>query len=56
VQFSPLRPAGLVALNDAVCRAGEFDARKARVVELRYFGGMSVEETAEVLAFTRTRL
>jgi DNA-directed RNA polymerase specialized sigma24 family protein len=29
--------------------SAKFDARKAKVVELRYFGGMSVEETAEVL-------
>ena len=28
----------------------KFDARKAKVVELRYFGGMSVEESAEVLS------
>lgn len=39
----------LIALNDALTRLEELDARKAKVVELRYFGGLSVEETAEVL-------
>jgi len=39
----------LVRLDDALNALAEFDARKARVVELRYFGGLSVDETAEVL-------
>jgi RNA polymerase sigma factor (TIGR02999 family) len=39
----------LVGLDDALKALEEFDPRKARVVELRYFGGLSVEETAEVL-------
>lgn len=38
-----------VALDDALNRLAELDARKARVVELRYFGGLTVEETSEVL-------
>jgi RNA polymerase sigma-70 factor (ECF subfamily) len=42
-------PAELLALDEALVRLAEFDERKARVVELRYFGGLSVEETAEVL-------
>ena len=41
--------ADLVALDDALNRLGTVDERKSRVVELRYFGGLSVEETAEVL-------
>ena len=40
----------LVALEDALKTLAENDPRKARVVELRFFGGLSVEETAEVLA------
>jgi RNA polymerase sigma factor (TIGR02999 family) len=44
------KSAALVALDDALTELAKFDARKAKVVELRYFGGMSVEETAEVLA------
>ena len=39
----------LVALDDALKALAELDSRKAQVVELRFFGGLSVEETAEVL-------
>jgi RNA polymerase sigma factor (TIGR02999 family) len=39
----------LIALDDALKRLAEFDERKSRVVELRFFGGLSVEETADVL-------
>jgi len=41
--------AALVALDDALSALAECDARKARVVELRFFGGLSIEETAAVL-------
>ena len=47
--FAPGKSAALIALDDALVELAKFDARKAKVVELRYFGGMSVEETAEVL-------
>ena len=40
----------LIALDDALNALAEIDPRKARVIELRFFGGLSVEETAEVLA------
>ena len=39
----------LVALDDALTALAAFDARKAQVVEMRFFGGLSVEETAEAL-------
>jgi RNA polymerase sigma-70 factor, ECF subfamily len=39
----------LVALDDALNALARVDSRKAQVVELRFFGGLSVEETAEVL-------
>lgn len=39
----------LLALNDALEELATFDSRKANVVEMRYFGGLSLEETAEVL-------
>ena len=39
----------LVALDDALVALGTFDERKSRVIELRFFGGLSVEETASVL-------
>jgi RNA polymerase sigma factor (TIGR02999 family) len=38
-----------VALDDALEALGKFDQRKSRVIELRFFGGLSVEETASVL-------
>jgi RNA polymerase sigma factor (TIGR02999 family) len=41
--------AELVALDDALTALAETDARKSRVVELKYFGGLSIEEAAEVL-------
>jgi RNA polymerase sigma-70 factor, ECF subfamily len=41
--------ANLVALDDALNRLALVDARKSRVVELRFFGGLGVKETAEVL-------
>jgi RNA polymerase sigma factor (TIGR02999 family) len=47
--LSPEREADLIALDDALKRLLEIDPRKCRVVELRYFGGLTVEETAEVL-------
>jgi RNA polymerase sigma factor (TIGR02999 family) len=40
----------LIAVDDALTALAEIDARKATIVELRFFGGLSVEETAEVLA------
>jgi len=43
------RSAELLALNDALESLAAIDHRKCQVVELRYFGGLSVEETAEVL-------
>lgn len=41
--------ADLVALDDALTAPAATDERKAQVVEMRFFGGLSVEETAEVL-------
>jgi RNA polymerase sigma-70 factor (ECF subfamily) len=43
------RAAGIVALDHALNALAVFDTRKSRVVELRFFGGLSVEETAQVL-------
>ncbi|MEO8436145.1 MAG: sigma-70 family RNA polymerase sigma factor [Pyrinomonadaceae bacterium] len=43
------RAAELVALDEALTTLAKVDERKSRVVELRYFGGLSVEETATVL-------
>lgn len=47
--FSADRAAELIALDDALGALERLDARKCRVVELRYFGGLTVEETAAAL-------
>lgn len=47
---SDARTAEVVELSEALDRMAEFDLRKAKTVELRFFGGLSIEETAEVLA------
>jgi RNA polymerase sigma factor (TIGR02999 family) len=47
--FSQDQAADLVALDDALKALAEFDRRKASVVELRYFGGLSLEEVAGAL-------
>jgi len=46
---SEQRAAEVVALDDALKSLAEIDPRKSQLVELRFFGGMSIEETAEVL-------
>jgi RNA polymerase sigma-70 factor, ECF subfamily len=46
------RASELVALDDALNNLAEIDARKTKVIELRFFGGLSVEETAEVLGIS----
>lgn len=46
---SPDRTDELLVINDALARLEAMDQRQGRIVELRYFGGLTVEETAEVL-------
>jgi len=43
----------LIALDEALTRLAEIDLQQARVVELRYFSGLSLEETAEALHISR---
>ncbi|MGC2235302.1 MAG: sigma-70 family RNA polymerase sigma factor [Pyrinomonadaceae bacterium] len=43
------KDADLVALDEALNELAKFDRRKSKIVELKFFGGLSVEETAEVL-------
>jgi RNA polymerase sigma factor (TIGR02999 family) len=43
------REANLVALDDALKDLAEIDPRRSQLVELRFFGGLSVQETAEVM-------
>jgi len=47
--FSATKSASLIALDDALEDLARFDQRKAQVVELRYFGGLAVEDAAEAL-------
>lgn len=49
VAISEDRANDLVELDEALTALAVFDERKSRVVEMKYFGGLSVEETAEVL-------
>jgi RNA polymerase sigma factor (TIGR02999 family) len=48
------RPEDLVALDDALTRLEAFDPGLGRLVEMRYFGGMSLEEAAAVLGVSKT--
>ncbi|MGH9834176.1 MAG: sigma-70 family RNA polymerase sigma factor [Blastocatellia bacterium] len=49
LMVSEQRDEGLLALDEALRALAELDARKSQVVELRFFGGLRVEETAEAL-------
>jgi len=47
--FSPAKSAAVVALDDALQELAHVDPRRVQIVEMRYFGGLTVEETAEAL-------
>ena len=47
--MTKVRAAELISLDEALDELARLDPRKSRVVELRYFGGLSLEETADVL-------
>ena len=48
------RSAEVIAVDEALSELESWDARKGRIVELRFFGGLSIEETAEVLKVSPT--
>jgi len=50
--FSPERSSEFLELNEALERLTQLDARQAQIVEMRFFGGLTVEETAEVLGIS----
>jgi RNA polymerase sigma-70 factor (ECF subfamily) len=50
--FCPERSEELLRLDDALERLSKLDARQSHIVELRFFGGLSVEETAEFLSIS----
>jgi RNA polymerase sigma factor (sigma-70 family) len=43
----------VLAIDELLIKLAAFDARKSRVIELRYFGGLSLDETAQVLQISR---
>ena len=49
VSFANQRDFDLVSLDDALKNLAKFDEKQAKIVELRFFGGLTIEETAEVL-------
>ena len=49
---SPERPDDVAALDDALTALAAIDPRKAKIIEMRYFGGMTVEETAHALGIS----
>lgn len=51
-QRGPSGGCRLSSLNDALKSLAEIDPRQSRIVELRFFGGLTVEETAEVLGIS----
>ena len=51
VPFSA-RSIELIALDDALCQLAAIDARQSSIVELRFFGGLTEEETAEILGIS----
>ena len=49
VDFVPDRAQEFLALNEALEKLAQLSPRKAQVIDLRYFGGLNVEETARML-------
>jgi len=54
VAISKGKAADVVALDEALTQLAEFDPQQAHLVELRFFGGLSIEEAAGVLGISRT--
>ncbi len=52
ISFFEERDVNLIALDDALTKLATLDAQQSEIVELRFFGGLTVEETAEVLSLS----
>ena len=52
VDYSQTRDVDLVRLDEALTALAQFDARQSQVVELRFFGGLTIEETAEAIGIS----
>lgn len=53
-RFAHQPDADLLAIHDALIQLSSFDAQQGRIVELRFFGGLTIEETAEVLGVSHS--
>ena len=51
-EFTTVSPEDLLALDDALKRLAEFDPRGARIVELRFFVGLTTDEVAQVMGIS----
>jgi RNA polymerase sigma-70 factor (ECF subfamily) len=52
VVFSPEQSSELIRLDESLLRLAKIDPRQAKIVELRFFGGLTVEQTAEVMGIS----
>src|SRR5438477_4437143 len=52
LSFTPERSSDVIALDDALTALAAVDERKCKIIELRFFGGLSVEETAQALGIS----
>jgi len=52
VSFGDEKEFDLVALDDALAALANFDPQQSRIVELRFFGGLTIEETSEVVGIS----
>lgn len=52
LNFAPERSADIIALDDALNTLDKVDPRKSQIVELRFFGGLSIEETAQAVGIS----
>ena len=52
LRFTPERSEGILDLDNALRALAAFDERKSKIIELRFFGGMTVEEVAQAMALS----
>ena len=52
INFAPERSSDILALDDSLKALAQIDERKSRIIELRFFGGFSVEETAQAMGIS----
>jgi RNA polymerase sigma-70 factor (ECF subfamily) len=52
LSFAPERSSGVIALDDALQALAAFDERKCKIIELRFFGGLTLEDVAQTLGIS----